>query len=78
MTLYIQLFLIAFSIPTFLFIVGFISARNYKKQKGVKINVRKTMAEQDHRTKLKNIAVNLSTQKNEKIKAELWKLFLAA
>ena len=37
-----------------------------------------TMAEQDHRTKLTKIAVNLSTQKNEKIKAELWRLFLAA
>ena len=39
---------------------------------------KKIEEDQNHRTKLKKIAVNLSTQKNEKVKAELWRLFVAA
>lgn len=37
-----------------------------------------TVSEQENRTKCAKIARSMSIQKNEKIKAELWKLFLAA
>lgn len=37
-----------------------------------------TIAEQENRTKCAKLARVMSVQKNEKIKLELWKLFIAA
>ena len=58
--------------------IAFNEAAKRLEELGIELNIYETIADQDHRTKLKNIAVNLSTQKNDKIKAELWRLFLAA